>query len=875
MDSQTPATRRRPATHIPSTAGLDPRPEAAFERFQFPVEQAQERVARLLLVGRAFACARLPLASTERRVPALDLRRRPTADWHRQGREVRLNSPGARGVSYTAAMHPFLLRSCLLTSLLVPFVCAQEWTGEQLAAACPGFQAETLTARLEQVGKLLAERQAAYSALVARLHGDHREYRLRIDHLIEQLGDPRWQVREDAERALIEIGSQAWTVIQQAKENYTVLEQHIRCSRILDALAARGTEQEDRERRLLRGLATTALYLDSEPRLLRALRSALGHTDPSIAESALRALGKLGGDEEVDAVAQMVQWKGGFHRLNAVSALGRMRSDRALAACRQLLWPPATGGLLDGGSLTRTEAMAIVRSLHRRDRAGDDASVKALLAELRKHADPVIAAGASITAPDDGRATKARITLPDRTQVEATLGGFCGESTLVAGAFQGLPQAELSFGDCDTVDFPAHAAVPNERARVFLNQGSLVTGEVLSVDPESVRVKSPIFGTLVLPRREVQGIAIDPALDRLVGASTEHDRVRLRSGEFLDGAVNLAEGNTFSVRTTDAAERTPALGEIAGILFTRPQTGEPDPTIYTRVDLVSGERLIGFLADSSANHLALTVPLLGAAAIPLEQVTRLEFGVGGGAMWGFTLIADYSDNRVVEVDDQGRVVFVLEEIFGAWDAECLDNGNLLITEFSVSRVQEVDRKGKTVWSFEKDVANGKDLKNPYDADRLPNGNTLIADTFGSRVIEVDHEKNIVWSYGKEIRPFDCDRLPNGNTLIADVLKDRIIEVSPAGDIVWEVKGLPNAHDADRLPNGNTLVTLRNKGVVVELDREGKVVWELQGLSSPSDADRLPNGHTLVAENTRVREFDRRGNEVWKKEMTWAVEVNRY
>jgi hypothetical protein len=64
-------------------------------------------------------------------------------------------------------------------------------------------------------------------------------------------------------------------------------------------------------------------------------------------------------------------------------------------------------------------------------------------------------------------------------------------------------------------------------------------------------------------------------------------------------------------------------------------------------------------------------------------------------------------------------------------------------------------------------------------------------------------------------------------------------------------------------------------MVVELDPQGDVVWKLEGLSSPSDADRLPNGNTLVAENTRVREFDRRGNEVWKKDMTWAVEVNRY
>ena len=342
----------------------------------------------------------------------------------------------------------------------------------------------------------------------------------------------------------------------------------------------------------------------------------------------------------------------------------------------------------------------------------------------------------------------------------------------------------------------------------------------------------------------------------------------MRSGEFVDGTLLSTNDVSVLIKDKEGAERRIGVETIAGILLTRPRVLDPDTTVYTRLDLVTGERLIAFVADSSGEQLAVTAPLLGSATVPLARVAHAELGVGGGALWGFTLIADYSDNRIVEVDDQGRVVFVLEEIFGAWDAECLDNGNLLITEFSVSRVQEVDRKGKAVWVFE-------DLKNPYDADRLSNGNTLIADTFGSRVIEVNHEGKIVWAFDKDIRPFDCDRLANGNTLISDVLKDRVIEVSQSGEIVWQATNLPNVHDADRLPNGNTLVTLRNKGVVMEIDRDGKTVWQLQGLSSPSDADRLPNGHTLVAENTRVREFDRRGNEVWKKEMTWAVEVNRY
>ena len=278
--------------------------------------------------------------------------------------------------------------------------------------------------------------------------------------------------------------------------------------------------------------------------------------------------------------------------------------------------------------------------------------------------------------------------------------------------------------------------------------------------------------------------------------------------------------------------------------------------------LVLGTGVVGAVAWSRADQQR------AAAVAPQDPGTMPPVSPLPVTRRPFTLIADYSDNRVIEVDADGKETFVLEEVFGAWDAECLANDNLLITEFSVSRVREVDRTGKTVWEFE-------DLKNPYDADRLAGGNTLIADTFGGRVIEVDAKGKLVWSYGKDIRPFDCDRLANGNTLIADVLKDRIIEVNPAGEIVWERKGVPNAHDADRLPDGNTLITLRNKGVVMEIDRDGKVVFELKGLSSPSDADRLPNGNTLVAENSRVCEFDKAGKEVWKKEMTWAVEANRY
>ncbi|MGE3173339.1 MAG: hypothetical protein AB7O97_11995 [Planctomycetota bacterium] len=741
-----------------------------------------------------------------------------------------------------------------LAALVAAGAPAQQWTAEELVEHTKGFDQEALPLRLQQVSELLTHQQEAFAAMTARIHGDHREYLLKIDRLIGELSDARWSVREQAEQTLIEVGARAKEVLRQRIDAPATLEEGIRCSRVLDAINARGTEEEEREARLLRGLVTTTQYMQADERLLRALRSALGHTDPQIVGAAIRALGAHGGDDEATAVAQLLDWKGGIYRDEVLAALSRMPSPRALALCT---------GLVEDGDLTRAETCAMLAELRRR------ADAAPLLQRLRDSDDAMVAAAARMTLPASAP-TRAQVvlTIAGRTSLGGTFAGFVADGTALEDAVPGLSPVLIGFQDSDILDFPAHTVQASDAVRVFLTQGSLVTGDLVAIDATTVRLRSPVFGVLDLPRASVQGIAVDPQVDRLVGASVEHDRVRLRTNDFVDGTiVGVADGKV-RVLGNDGREQVLALGDVAGLLTTRPRTVEPDATVYARVDLTNGDRVIGFLAGSTRSHLLLAAPELGAAVVPIEQVSHVEIGVGGGAMWGFTLIADYSDNRIVEVDEQGREQLELKEVFGAWDAECLDNGHLLITEFSVSRVQEVDRKGNVIWSYDQ-------LKNPYDADRLPNGNTLIADTFAMRVIEVTPEGGIAWKYDQEIRPFDCDRLPNGNTLIADVIKDRVIEVSPAGEIVWEVKGMNNVHDADRLPNGNTLITLRSRGAVIEVDRDGKVVWELTGLSSPSDADRLPNGHTLVAENTQVREFDRNKNVVWRQEMTWAVEVNRY
>ena len=222
-----------------------------------------------------------------------------------------------------------------------------------------------------------------------------------------------------------------------------------------------------------------------------------------------------------------------------------------------------------------------------------------------------------------------------------------------------------------------------------------------------------------------------------------------------------------------------------------------------------------------------------------------------------TLICDYTDDCILEVDSEGKTVNRWPEMFGIWDASLLPNGNLLLVEWSTSRVSEQTRSGKVVWQFE-------DLKNPYSAQRLRNGNTLIADTFAERVIEVNPAGKIVWTFDKGIRPYDAEMTDAGTVLIADVIGDRVIEVDSSGTIVWQIKDVKTPHDADRLPNGNTLVTIRDEGgdKVVEFNREGVAVWTLDGLKRCGPPAKRQYAHRRERTCTRVQQGQagRRGNQ---------------
>ena len=280
-----------------------------------------------------------------------------------------------------------------------------------------------------------------------------------------------------------------------------------------------------------------------------------------------------------------------------------------------------------------------------------------------------------------------------------------------------------------------------------------------------------------------------------------------------------------------------------------------------------------------------------------------------------TLIADQFNNRVIEVDLRGNIVwqfglgpndYSAASINGTNDAERVGQLTLMAGTGTPAgqpeaapvcqpgcadnRVLLVDRHGNIVWQYGTWGVTGSDpgqLNVPVQATWLPNRHVLITDQSNERIIEVDVATSaIVWQYGttgfmgngdNQLNNPNCALLlQNGHILICDENNNRAIEVIrkfPAGGtIVWQYgSGDPNINDpvsgvafASRLGNGHTLITDSNHNRIVEIDQHKHVVWEYFTCTGagcnlargsgplPTRAVRLASGHTLISDQYNHR-----------------------
>jgi hypothetical protein len=274
---------------------------------------------------------------------------------------------------------------------------------------------------------------------------------------------------------------------------------------------------------------------------------------------------------------------------------------------------------------------------------------------------------------------------------------------------------------------------------------------------------------------------------------------------------------------------------------------------------------------------------------------------------GNILISDQFNNRVIEINPAGKIVWhfgngptdlTAKSILGVNDAQRVGPFTLMAgtgvpaasPPFEVgcdngcpdNRVMLVDEEGHIVWQYGQFGVTGSDqnqLNTPVQSTWTPNRTVLITDQANDRIIEVSvATHHIIWQYGMTgvagdgpdqlNGPNSAELLANGHILISDQGNNRAIEVDRHKNIraTFTAGGTASiVAFASRLKNGDTLLTDSGNSRIVEVDASDSVVWEYftntdpasNAAPLPTRAIRLANGNTLISDqfNDRVISVD--------------------
>jgi hypothetical protein len=287
----------------------------------------------------------------------------------------------------------------------------------------------------------------------------------------------------------------------------------------------------------------------------------------------------------------------------------------------------------------------------------------------------------------------------------------------------------------------------------------------------------------------------------------------------------------------------------------------------------------------------ITIPLCAVSVVAQEDEDDFNHK-------GNTLIADQFNNRVIEVNGHGKIVwhfgkgpadFSQDSIIGVNDAQRVGEFTLMAGTGTPpgqpeapdctnsagcldNRVLLVDRHGHIVWHYGQFAVVGSafdqlstpvqttwlplddDHESQHHTQGVPRGHVLITDQGNSRIIEVTvPDKQKVWEYDGLNNPNCAELLEDGHVLICDENNNQALEVTHTtpSTVVHTYKiagGVPfsGVAFASRLPNGHTLITDSNNARIVETDENGAVYWQYFTNTNPLSNPRclpLPTGCT--------------------------------
>jgi outer membrane protein assembly factor BamB len=280
-----------------------------------------------------------------------------------------------------------------------------------------------------------------------------------------------------------------------------------------------------------------------------------------------------------------------------------------------------------------------------------------------------------------------------------------------------------------------------------------------------------------------------------------------------------------------------------------------------------------------------------------QPLTRAHLAPGSdpSALPGDVLIADRSNNRLLVVDPQGRIVWqfprpgqgglpIPDDAFFS-----PDGSEIIATEEDVSAVTIVDLvTGRIVYRYGQVGVPGSGpnhLSNPDDAMLLADGSILVADikncrllllrppshqpaeTLGSPVRGCIHDPPRAWG-----SPNGAFPLQDGGVLVTEINGGWVDALSPTGHLLWSTHapGVYYPSDSNEVrPGLYVTVGWQSPGILETFDRTGRLHWRYRpragapSLDHPSLAEPLPNGDFLLTDdfNDRVIVIDPRTNRV--------------
>ncbi len=201
-------------------------------------------------------------------------------------------------------------------------------------------------------------------------------------------------------------------------------------------------------------------------------------------------------------------------------------------------------------------------------------------------------------------------------------------------------------------------------------------------------------------------------------------------------------------------------------------------------------------------------------------------------------------------------------------ADMNSEGHLLICDSGNARVIELDDQQRIVWQYGAPIRSGRSLSFPRSVEVTAAGEYLVADTANDRIVRAAH--------GCQLEEFTCSEaglfwprcvrmLPSGSLLIADARHGRIVEIAQNGQVLnqlaelqWDrSRILKDPHDVRILTNGHLLITDSPQNVVLEVDWSGMVHRVIGGngtveLADPHSAQQLDDGRIAICDTGHHR-----------------------